>query len=78
MMSLATATFNDAISCGSIFRAAIGLIEETAEVLSVGNDRVGIPHVRYQLEVKRGSSAPSVEQRTLALECFRDRYRERV
>ncbi len=77
-MSLAATQNQETITLGAIFRAAFGLIEEKAEVLSIGNDRVGIPHVKYQLEVKRGSSMPCSEQRTLALECFRDRYRERV
>ncbi len=76
-MALSTATI-EAIECGTVFRALCGLLEEKAEVLSVGNDRAGIPHVRFQLEVKRGCSTPSVEQRTLALSSFRDRYRERI
>lgn len=66
------------IESGTVFRACYGPMEEKAEVLSVGNDGAGIPHVRFQLEVKRGSSTPSVEQRTLALDSFRARYRERV
>ncbi|MGB4101571.1 MAG: hypothetical protein WBK91_06675 [Alphaproteobacteria bacterium] len=73
-MSLAMTQDQEAIACGSTFRAAFGLIEEKAEVLSIGNDRVGIPHVKFQLEVKRGSSMPCHEQRTLALESFRSRY----
>ena len=77
-MSLATPYLNEAIASGATFRAAFGLIEERAEVLSVGNDRAGIPHVRFQLEVKRGSSTANIERRTLALTCFRDRYREKL
>ncbi len=51
---------------------------ERAHVLSVGNDSFGIPHVRYELELKRGCNRPTVVQRTLALASFRARYRERL
>jgi hypothetical protein len=63
---------------GGLYRRPdTGPVTETAEVLEVGKDNLGIPHVRFQLYVIRGSDA-RVEQRTLALETFYTRYRERV
>jgi len=66
------------IVSGAIFAAKQGAMMERAEILSVGKDHFGIPHVRYQLELKRGCNRPTVVQRTLALSSFRDRYRERL
>lgn len=77
-MLFSSAAIVESVECGTVFRAAIGLIEEKAEVLSISKDGSGIPHVKFQLEVKRGCSTPSVEQRTLALDSFRARYREKV
>lgn len=68
----------DAVESGATYCSAHGAVVEKAEVLSVGSDRVGIPHVRFQLEVKRGCNTPTVEQRTLALSSFRARYRDRL
>ncbi|MGE3623469.1 MAG: hypothetical protein AB7H77_06330 [Bdellovibrionales bacterium] len=54
-----------------------GPVTETAQVLEVAQDKMGIPHVRFQLYVIRGSDART-EQRTLALDTFYSRYRVRV
>lgn len=53
---------------------------ETAKVLSVKNDSLGIPHVRYALTIKRPQRpAPFREgPRLLALEAFSAAYRVRV
>jgi len=52
---------------------------ETAEVLSVGTDRYGIPHVQYQVRFQRSNRSVFEEsQRTLALSSFAERYRERM
>jgi hypothetical protein len=65
---------------GSTFRRVQrdGLVE-TAQVLSVGTDSYGIPHVRFQVSFRR----PNRNQfdggtRMLALKSFADQYRERV
>jgi len=53
---------------------------ETAKVLSVIDDSMGIPHVRYALTIKRPQRpAPFREgPRLLALEAFSAAYRVRV
>lgn len=55
-----------------------GALIETACVLEIVSDKMGIPHVRFQLEVARGTGSPSFEVRTLALEAFQSRFREKV
>jgi hypothetical protein len=59
-------------------RATTGSMIETAEVLEVARDKMGIPHVRFQLRVVCGSTGAATEQRTLALDTFYSKYRERV
>jgi len=52
---------------------------ETAEVLSVSEDRNGIAHVQYQVRFQRTNRSVFEEsQRMLALSSFADRYRERM
>ena len=59
-------------------RPDTGSVIETAEVLEVASDPLGIPHVRYQVYVIRGTDA-RIEQRTLALDAFYGcAYRERA
>ena len=66
------------IEQGALYRRpGTGPVIETAEVLEVARDRMGIPHVRFQLYVVRGTDA-RVEQRTLALDTFYTRYKERI
>lgn len=65
----------DQVVRGAIFAMQKGTTQERAQVLSVGEDCFGIPHVRYQLELKRGCNCPTIVQRTLALASFRARYR---
>jgi hypothetical protein len=63
---------------GALYRRPdTGSVTETAEVLEVAEDKMGIPHVRFQLHVIRGTDART-EQRTLALDIFYARYRERI
>ncbi len=59
-------------------RATGGSMTETAEVLEVARDKMGIAHVRFQLRVAYGSTGAALEQRTLALDAFYARYRERI
>ncbi len=64
---------------GSLFRRGIGgCLSEIAEVIDIGYDRMGIPHVRFNIHLVRGSYAQNSEQRTLSLDCFCARYKERV
>ncbi|MDD3288083.1 MAG: hypothetical protein PHX43_03645 [Alphaproteobacteria bacterium] len=57
-------------------RTGAGAFTEIARVLEVTQDRMGIPHVRFQLQVSRGAVKPTVECRTLALETFYARYKK--
>jgi hypothetical protein len=45
-------------------------------VLEITRDRMGIPHVHFQLQVTRGTAKPFIESRTLALEVFNARYKK--
>ena len=68
-----------AVEAGVAYRRqGSGGLVETAYVLEIAKDRMGIPHVRYQLQVQRDTGKPTVENRTLALEIFQGRYKERV
>ncbi|MBP7252724.1 MAG: hypothetical protein KBA75_04495 [Alphaproteobacteria bacterium] len=69
---------SETVENGATYMHQQGAMLERAHVLSVGNDCFGIPHVRYQLELKRGCNIPTIVQRTLALASFRARYRERM
>jgi hypothetical protein len=55
-------------------------MSEIVEVVEVGHDRMGIPHVRFNTHLVRGSytGAQDSEQRTLALDSFCARYKERI
>jgi hypothetical protein len=54
-------------------------VAELAEVVSVNDDRVGIPHVHYKVRFKRPEDdRPSVENRCLALSVFAEIYTERM
>ncbi len=69
------------ISEGALFRRGMGgSMSEIAEVVEVGQDRMGIPHVRFYTHLVRGSFASALdsEQRTLSLDCFCARYKERI
>ncbi|MGB9152267.1 MAG: hypothetical protein WCD70_04175 [Alphaproteobacteria bacterium] len=65
---------------GALFRRGVGgSMTEIAEVAELVNDRMGIPHVRYSAYLMRGHyKASPPEQRTLALESFNARYKERI
>jgi hypothetical protein len=65
---------------GAVFRRGLGgAMIEIAEVVEVGRDRMGIPHVRFNAHLMRGSyKASASEQRTLALESFCTRFKERI
>jgi len=68
------------IETGAVYRRGMGgVMVEIAEVLDVGQDRMGIPHVRFSTHLERGSYTTSApEQRTLSVDAFAARYKERV
>ena len=67
------------VEVGAAYRRyGTGAVVEIANVLVIAPDKMGIPHVRYQLQVVRGNGVPVVENRTLALEVFQNRFRERI
>ena len=54
-------------------------LKETATVLDLRNDPVGIPHVRFCVRFERQASEHSETTfRMLALAAFRSAYRERI
>ncbi len=65
---------------GAVFRRTMGgSMTEIAEVIELGRDRMGIAHVRFTALLLRGNYAASApEQRTLSLESFATKFRERV
>jgi uridylate kinase len=78
IQNLPKATYG--LETGAIFRRNVGgSMTEIAEVVEVRQDRMGIPHVRFNAHLMRGSyEASGAEQRTLSLESFFARYKERV
>ena len=77
-MMNALLNFDAEVERGALYRRPVsGSVVETAQVIEIAQDRMGIPHVRFQLQVARGTDA-RVEQRTLALDIFYARYKERV
>lgn len=75
----ALAGHTQTIEVGATYRRfGSGALVETAFVLEVGPDRMGIPHVRFRLQVARGNGTPTIETRTLALEAFQNKFKDRV
>jgi len=71
---------NTGIEEGAQYRRGVGgSMTEVAEVVEIGQDRMGIAHVRFNAHLMRGNyTASAWEQRTLALDSFCARYKERV
>ena len=60
---------------GSVFERVYSTnTVEQAEVLWVGNDSVGIPHVRFNMSYLRAQRREPQGMRILALDCFAERY----
>jgi len=68
------------IKPGDCYRRAHGLgLKETATVLDLRNDPLGIPHVRFCVRFERQASENSdTTFRMLALGAFLTAYRERL
>ncbi len=66
---------NQSVCEGSVFdRVHPTNTVEQAEVLWVGNDSVGIPHVRFKMSYLRAHRREPQGMRILALDCFAERY----
>lgn len=77
MMFRREKTVGEPVTVGAVFRrVCIGEVVETARVISVSPDSVGITHVRYTIHYGRADA--SDEMRTLALSSFAALFRERV
>jgi len=75
----ALANHAPAVEVGAFYRRfGSGALVETAYVLEVAPDKLGILHVRFELQVTRGMGNPTIETRTLALEAFQSRFKERI
>ena len=68
------------VELGALYERGAGpAMTEIVQVVEVGKDRMGIPHVRFNMQLKRGDYiTPGSEQRTLALDIFYARYKDRV
>jgi hypothetical protein len=64
---------------GDLFRRRGEHHAETATVLDLSQDPVGIPHVRFTLAIEGPDAGRyDMSSRTLALHSFMDAYRERI
>ncbi len=59
-------------------RPTTGSMVETAYILSIAPDRMGIPHVCFDLTAVRGTVKPFTERRTLGLDAFQTQFCEKV
>ena len=67
------------VKVGSTYRhSGPGDITETAKVITVGPDPMGIPHVVYHVLIERGQQRQTEERRTLNLQSFNERFSESV
>jgi hypothetical protein len=67
------------VKVGAVFRCRLpSHVIETAEVIEVSPDALGIQHVKYNLIVAGGTISSFAEMRTLGLETFASRYNEPV
>ena len=64
---------------GASYRRSRGAdVIETARIIAVTDDPLGIPHVRFALRIAAGAGEIAEEQRTLALACFTTLYQEAI
>lgn len=63
------------VKIGEVFETTRdGNIVETAKVVGVGPDSLGIPHVHFEVQIKKANINCVEENRTLGLETFTRRY----
>lgn len=66
----------DDIREGAVYqRERDGRVVEVAKVMSIYDDRAGIPHVRFELSYQRSTRTDYEGLRVLAREIFAERYR---
>ncbi len=64
------------VKIGAVFRnIRRGNIIETAKVLDIVPDSVGVPHVHYKVSIGSAHRECFEEQRTLGLESFAKRFK---
>jgi hypothetical protein len=70
----------DVIRAGSVYRRVRrDNTVETATVLAIRDDSLGIPHVRYRISIGRADHHVFEEgPRVLSLSCFAEHYLERL
>ena len=67
------------VATGAVYRRrGLGNVVETAHVLSVRPDEMGIAHVRFQVRIQQSGATQLQEERLLNLQSFAERYHERV
>ncbi len=67
------------VKIGAVFRnIRRGNIIETAKVLDIVPDSVGVPHVHYKVSIGSAHRECFEEQRTLGLESFSERFKQLV
>ncbi len=67
------------VKIGAVFRnIRRGNIIETAKVLDIVQDSVGVPHVHYKVSIESAHQECFEEQRTLGLESFAERFKQLV
>ena len=70
---------DDSVQPGARYRHCAAKLTETAEVIAIIQDEMGIPHVRFRVTIQTPYQNPVVDgPRTLNLKSFRERYRESV
>ncbi len=63
------------VKIGEVFETILdGNVIETAKVVGVGPDSLGIPHVHFEVQIKKSNLKCVEENRTLGLETFNRRY----
>ncbi len=67
------------VKVGAVFRnIRRGNIIETAKVLDIVPDSLGVPHVHYKVSIESANQQCFEEQRTLGLESFAERFKQLV
>ncbi len=67
------------LRAGNTFRHKNGgPVEELAEIISFYSDSNGIPHVRFELSLRRNELGVPGGPRVLAFSSFRERFSERL
>jgi hypothetical protein len=70
-----TESHRQEVKVGAIFRnVRRGNIIETAKVLDIAPDSMGVPHVHYSLSIQSRHQEGVEEQRTLGLASFAEKF----